>query len=63
MQYSTAEFRKGLRIELEREPLIIVDFQHVKPGKGGAFVRTKMKSLITAASSPQPAMTPTMPRR
>jgi elongation factor P len=47
MQYSTAEFRKGLRIELEKEPLIIVDFQHVKPGKGGAFVRTKMKSLIS----------------
>jgi len=47
MQYSTAEFRKGLRIELEGDPLIIVDFQHVKPGKGGAFVRTKMKSLIS----------------
>jgi elongation factor P len=47
MQYSTAEFRKGLRIELDGDPLIIVDFQHVKPGKGGAFVRTKMKSLIS----------------
>ncbi len=47
MQYSTAQFRKGLKIELDREPFTIVDFQHVKPGKGGAFVRTRMKSLIT----------------
>ena len=47
MQYSTAQFRKGLRIEIDGEPLSIVDFQHVKPGKGGAFVRTKMKSLLS----------------
>lgn len=47
MQYSTAQFRKGLKIEIDGEPLTIVDFQHVKPGKGGAFVRTKMKSLIS----------------
>lgn len=47
MQYSTAQFRKGLKIEMEGEPVVIVDFQHVKPGKGGAFVRTKMKSLIS----------------
>jgi elongation factor P len=47
MTVSTAEFRKGLKIELEGEPYIIVDFQHVKPGKGGAFVRTRLKSLIT----------------
>ncbi len=47
MQYSTAQFRKGLKIELDGEPFTIVDFQHVKPGKGGAFVRTKMKSLIS----------------
>jgi len=45
--YSTADFRKGLRIELDGEPYVIVDFQHVKPGKGGAFVRTKVKHLIT----------------
>ncbi len=45
MPVSTAEFRNGLKIELDGEPYIIVDFQHVKPGKGGAFVRTKMKSL------------------
>jgi elongation factor P len=42
---STAEFRNGLKLEIDGEPFIIVDFQHVKPGKGGAFVRTKMKSL------------------
>jgi elongation factor P len=47
MQYSTAQFRKNLKIEIDGEPFTIVDFQHVKPGKGGAFVRTKMKSLIT----------------
>jgi elongation factor P len=42
---STAEFRKSLKIEMDGEPFVIVDFQHVKPGKGGAFVRTKLKSL------------------
>jgi len=42
---STTEFRNGLKIEIDGEPYIIVEFQHVKPGKGGAFVRTKMKSL------------------
>ena len=44
---STNQFRKGLKIELDDEPFIIADFQHVKPGKGGAFVRTKLKSLVT----------------
>jgi elongation factor P len=44
--YSTAEFKKGLRIEVDGTPYIIVDFQHVKPGKGGAFVRTKLKNLL-----------------
>ncbi|MEJ2672907.1 MAG: elongation factor P [Deltaproteobacteria bacterium] len=45
--FSTAEFKKGLKIELDGVPYTIVDFQHVKPGKGGAFVRTKLKSLLT----------------
>ncbi|MBI5584618.1 MAG: elongation factor P [Deltaproteobacteria bacterium] len=44
--YSTADFRKGLRIEWEGKPYLIVEFQHVKPGKGGAFIRTKLKNLI-----------------
>lgn len=47
MLVSTAEFRKGLRILMDNEPFVIVDFQHVKPGKGGAFVRTRIKSLIS----------------
>ncbi len=41
------DFRKGLKIELNGEPYVIVDYEHVKPGKGGAFARTKIKSLIT----------------
>ena len=45
MQVSTAEFKKGLRIVFDGEPYTIVDFQHVKPGKGGAFVRTKLKHM------------------
>ena len=45
MPVSTTEFRNGLKIDIDGEPYIIVEFQHVKPGKGGAFVRTKMKSL------------------
>lgn len=45
--YSTPDFRKGLKIELNGEPFTIVDFLHVKPGKGGAFVRTTLKSLIS----------------
>ena len=45
MQVSTAEFKKGLKIQLDGEPYSIVDFQHVKPGKGGAFVRTKLKHM------------------
>ncbi len=47
MIVSTSEFRKGLSILIENEPFLIVDFQHVKPGKGGAFVRTRLKSLVT----------------
>ncbi|RMG59678.1 MAG: elongation factor P [Deltaproteobacteria bacterium] len=47
--YSTSDFRKGLKIEFDGEPYIIVDFLHVKPGKGGAFVRTKLKNLKTGA--------------
>jgi elongation factor P len=45
MQVSTAEFKKGLRIVFDGQPYSIVDFQHVKPGKGGAFVRTKLKHM------------------
>lgn len=44
---STNEFRSGARIELESGPFEIVDYQHVKPGKGGSFVRTRLKNLKT----------------
>ena len=42
---TTADIRKGLCIEFNNDIYYIVDFQHVKPGKGNAFVRTKLKSL------------------
>ncbi|RLA95271.1 MAG: elongation factor P [Deltaproteobacteria bacterium] len=45
--YSTTDFRRGLKIEVDGTPYAIVEFQHVKPGKGGAFVRTKLRNLIT----------------
>ncbi len=47
--YSTTDFRNGLKIEFGGEPYVIVFFQHVKPGKGGAFVRTRLKNLKTGA--------------
>lgn len=42
---STADFKNGMAIELEGKLYEIIYFQHVKPGKGGAFVRTKLKEL------------------
>ncbi len=47
---STSEFRNGSRLELDGVPYYIVEFQHVKPGKGGAFVRTKLKNLKTGST-------------
>jgi len=44
---TTADIRNGLCIELNGELFTVVEFQHVKPGKGGAFVRTKLKNLKT----------------
>lgn len=44
---NTAEFKKGMFIEFKGEPYQIVEFQHVNPGKGSAFVRTRLKSLKT----------------
>src|SRR6266511_778127 len=46
---STNQFKNGMHIELDGSAWRIVEFQHVKPGKGGAFVRTKVKSLDTGA--------------
>ncbi len=45
--YDTKEFKKGLKVEIEGVPYSIVDYQHVSPGKGAAFTRTKLKNLIT----------------
>jgi elongation factor P len=42
---STNQFRNGMHIEIDGSVWRIVEFQHVKPGKGGAFVRTKLKAL------------------
>src|ERR687895_2140937 len=44
-QVNTNQFKNGMHVELEGSVWRIVEFQHVKPGKGGAFVRTKLKSL------------------
>ena len=46
---STNQFRNGMHIELEGQTWRIVEFQHVKPGKGGAFVRTKLKGLTSGS--------------
>src|SRR3712207_2651357 len=48
-QVSTNQFKNGMHVELDGGVWRIVEFQHVKPGKGGAFVRTKVKSLDTGA--------------
>ena len=47
MAVDTSQFRNGLKVEIDGEPYVMVYFQHVKPGKGGAFVRTKIKNLRT----------------
>ncbi|MDZ4859992.1 MAG: elongation factor P [Candidatus Hydrogenedentes bacterium] len=44
---STAEFRNGLVVLQEGQLMEIIEFQHVKPGKGGAFVRTKFKNVLS----------------
>jgi elongation factor P len=46
---STSDFKNGISIELEEQLYTIIEFQHVKPGKGGAFVRTKLKNVQTGA--------------
>ncbi len=46
---STSDFRKGLKVEFKGEPCEIIDFQHVKIGRGGAIVRTKMRNIKTGA--------------
>jgi elongation factor P len=46
---STADFRNGMVLEIDGDLWAITYFQHVKPGKGGAFVRTKLKNVLTGA--------------
>jgi len=48
-QVNTNQFKNGMHIELDGNVWRIVEFQHVKPGKGGAFVRTKLKQLDSGA--------------
>ncbi len=45
--FSTTDFRRGLKIEQDGKPWEIIEFQHFKPGKGGAMVRTKLKNMLT----------------
>jgi len=47
--YGTNEFRKGLKIEIDGEPYVMVEAEFVKPGKGNAFTRTKLKHMVTGA--------------
>lgn len=44
---SASDFRKGTKVLYRDEPYMVLDYQHVKPGKGGAYVRTKLKSLMS----------------
>ncbi len=46
---STSDFRKGLKMEYKGDPYEIIDFQHVKMGRGGAVVKTKMKNIKTGS--------------
>ena len=48
--YGTSDFKKGLKIMLKGEPYVILDFQHVKPGKGNQFTRTKLSNLRTGVN-------------
>ena len=47
--YSAGDFRNGVTFEMEGTLYSVVEFQHVKPGKGAAFVRTKLKNVITGS--------------
>ena len=46
--YETSDFKKGLKIMVEGKPYVVVDFQHVKPGKGNQFTRTKLRNMLTS---------------
>lgn len=48
--YDLSDFKKGLKVLVDGEPYTVVDFQHVKPGKGNQFTRTKLRNLITGSN-------------
>lgn len=48
--YSTSDFKKGLKLLIDDQPFVIVDFQHVKPGKGNQFTRTKLRNMISGSN-------------
>lgn len=48
--YDLSDFKKGLKVLIDGQPYSVVDFQHVKPGKGNQFTRTKLKHLITGSN-------------
>ena len=48
-QILAGDFRKGITFQMDNNIMVIVDFQHVNPGKGAAFVRTKIKNVITGS--------------
>jgi elongation factor P len=47
--YGTSDFRKGLKVEIDGQPYSMADCQFVKPGKGNAFARTRLKHMVTGA--------------
>jgi elongation factor P len=53
--YTTSDFRRGLRIEIDGQPYTILDFEHHKPGKGAAITRCRLRNLVTGQ-----LVTPTM---
>ncbi len=48
--HETSDFKKGLKLLIDGSPYTIVDFQHVKPGKGNQFTRTKLRNLLTGSN-------------
>ena len=48
--YNINDFKKGLKVLIDNEPYTIIDFQHVNPGKGNRFTRTKLKHLVTGTN-------------
>jgi elongation factor P len=53
--YTTSDFRRGLRIEIDGQPYTILEFEHHKPGKGAAITRCRLRNLVTGQ-----LVTPTM---